>query len=310
MDLTFTHKHFGESLLTAGVDSQLVWFQTTSEVGGIQSKGNDATAQAASLFAEEKVVLGDFVVRAGGRYSYSRAGYSLIGGAVPEVGSKSWNVPLWSAGVRFNGLGPLSLYANAGSSFLAPSAKAVGGTLLASDRGVAGKNGQLPNTDLDPQSGIGTDLGADLWFGSNFRAGIRGFFNQVSKVIVDNVVSQDPSQTQSINAGSSSSLGAEASAEHLLNRYLQWFANVTWTTSRIENDVDPGQDGASIPFVPQVIANGGLTLRLPYQVSFSPYVSATGEYYDSSSKRDRKRFGPYAVLSMKAQKISLSAITR
>jgi len=302
MDLTANFKHFGESLLTAGVDGQLAWYQTYAEVNGVQAKGNDASAHAVGVFAQEKLALGDWVLRAGGRFSHSGQSYSLIGGVVPAVASKSWDVPLWSAGVRFNGLGPVSLYANAGSSFVAPSAKAVGGTLLASDQGVAGKNGQLPNPDLKPQSGIGVDLGADLRVGNGFRAGVRAFANLLEDVIIDNVVSQDPSQTKSINAGTARSIGVEASAEHRVNRYVEWFANFTWTTTRIGNGVDPDQDGASVPFVPNFTANGGLTLRLPWQITAAPFVTGIGEYYDSSSKSGRAKFGPYAVLSMKLQK--------
>jgi iron complex outermembrane receptor protein len=310
IDITVTHQHLGESLLTAGIDGQLAWYQTYSEVDGVQTKGNDASAGAVGLFAQEKFILGDWVLRAGGRYNHSGSNYSLIGGVVPSVKNKSWDVALWSAGVRFNGLGPVSLYTNAGSSFVTPSAKAVGGTLRASDQGVAGKSGQLPNPNLKPQSGIGVDLGADIRIGSGFRAGVRGFFNNVSEVIVDNVVSQDPSQTKSVNAGTLRSYGVEVSADQVINRFVQWFANLTWTGSRIGNDLDPDQDGASVTFVPNVTANVGLTLRLPGEIMISPFVTVIGDYYDSTSKSGRKQFGPYAVLSTKIQKaILLSDLT-
>ena len=95
----------------------------------------------------------------------------------------------------------LSAYANVGSSFQSPSAKSVGGTLLASDRGVAGKNGQLPNTNRKPESGIGSDLGLDIRPMKNMVIGVRGFYNEVDDAIVENRVSENPSQSQSVNAG-------------------------------------------------------------------------------------------------------------
>ena len=303
MDLTLTWAHLGESLLTAGVDGQLIWYDTYAEVDGVRAVGNAASAGAVGVFAQEKLAFGPWVLRAGGRFLHHGQTGSILSQAAPSEPSAQWNVPLWSAGVRFNGLGPVSLYANAGSSFVAPSVKAVGGTLLLSDEGAAGKNGQLPNPSLRPQSGLAFDLGGDLRLGRGFSAGVRGFANLVNDVIVDNVVSQEPSQTKSVNAGSARSLGVEASAQHRINRFVEWFANFTWTSTSVGNAIDADQNGAAIPFVPNFTANGGVTVHLPWQLMASAFVTGTGAYFDSSSKASRKQFGPYAVVSAKVMKV-------
>jgi outer membrane receptor protein involved in Fe transport len=133
--------------------------------------------------------------------------YDLISGDSPGLSEKSWNRFLWSTGARYYFNSRAALYVNAGSSFIPPSAKSVGGTLLPEDEGVAGHNGQLPNPDLKPESGLGFDFGTDLRLNNHAKFGARFFLNRVSDAIVENVVSHNPSQSQSFNAGNASSLG-------------------------------------------------------------------------------------------------------
>jgi outer membrane receptor protein involved in Fe transport len=209
---------------------------------------------------------------------------------------------LWSAGARWNPLSTVSVFANAGSSFVAPTPKAVGGTLSAGDLGVPGRNGQLPNADLRPESGLGSDFGVDLRLGG-LRLGARGFLNRVDDAIVDNVVSQNPSQTRSVNAGNATSYGIEATLEQSFGRGFSWFANATYTHSRVENPVDPDQEGAAIPFVPDWMANAGASFSLPHGFTVSPYLRAVGTYYDSTSFSGRRSFGGYAIPALRLQAV-------
>jgi outer membrane receptor protein involved in Fe transport len=301
-DLTFTLKHGNNSALTFGTDYQFAHYETFSEVSGIRTKGNDSDASNVGIFAQENFVLRDWVFRLGGRFNYTKNEYDLLSGTVPEVRDKSWDKFLWSAGIKYNASERLSFYTNAGSSFLTPSAKAVGGTLKEADLGVLGRNGQLPNPGLQPESGIGVDLGSTYRIVGNLQAGIRGFYNSVDDAIVENRVSLNPSQTRSVNAGKAKTYGAEVELKHQLTKYLQWFATLTWTETDIENGVDPDQDGADIPFVPKYVANLGVTLDLPWDLKISPYLQCVGKYYDSSSKSGRLQFGPYEVVDMMIQK--------
>ncbi len=302
-DLSLVWRHLGESTLTFGLDGQAVWYRTYSEPSGRRTTGNEARALSGGVYAEEKLVLSDWVLRAGGRLNYLRADYEVIAGTVPGLDHQDWTRVLWSAGVRYNGFSAVSPYLNAGSSFMAPSAKVVGGTLQASDEGVPGKNGQLPNPDLRPQSGMGFDAGVDTRFLPGLRLGVRGFVYLVDDVIVDNVVSQDPSQTRSVNAGDMIAFGAELAAEYALGRRLDVFANATYTKSRIGNSLDADQDGADTPFVPRFSINAGASVHLPWDLSLSPRINVTGAYSDSSSKSNHREFGPYFTVSLKAEKI-------
>jgi outer membrane receptor protein involved in Fe transport len=302
-DLSFNYRHWKNSILTVGTDFQYATYETTAEVDGSRSTGNDVKAINAGLYAQEKVILGDWVLRAGGRYNYTTHDYDLIGGTEPSDKDESWDRLLWSAGVRYNATKSIGIYANAGSSFVVPSAKSVGGTLNSSDLGVPGKNGQLPNPGLEPEKGLGFDLGGDFWVLSNLRFGLRGFYNSIDDTIVENVVSRDPSQTQSVNAGDTHAYGVEIELNHMISKNIQWFANSTFTDTKVENDVDPDQDGSDVPFVPSFMANVGMIAKLPYDITVSPYFQYIGSYYDSTSKSSRAKFGDYAVVNLNAQKL-------
>ncbi len=302
VDIYISYKHLRNSVFTVGTDFQFVKYETYSEPTGTKEKGNDVDAYNYRIYAEEKLVIDRWVLRLGGQFSLTKHKYDLIGGVKPEIKSKSWNRFLWSAGVRYNISEKIAIYSNAGASFLTPSAKSIGGTLKESDRGVPGRNGQLPNPGLKPEKGLSFDLGTDIWLMSNLNFGIRGFYNIVDDAIVTNRVSENPSQSQDVNAGKSKAYGAEVELSHQATKDIGWFINATFTKSKVKNNVDPDSDGTEIPFVPKFIANAGMSLRLPCELEFYPYVQYVGKYYDSTSKSGRKDFGDYFVANAKLVK--------
>lgn len=302
VDVTFNYTHGGTSLLTFGLDAQSAKYKTYSEVAGIRSTGNDASATSTGLYLQEKTVIDKWVLRAGGRVNRTSNTYNLISGGLPGLNDQSWTQALWSVGVRYNLSPSVAFFANSGSSFVAPGAKSVCGTLLATDAGKPGKNGQLPNPDLKPEKGIGSDLGLDLHPLRSMNLSVRGFYNSVSDMILDNAVSANPSQSRSINAGKAASSGLELSVEQILAKDFQWFANLTLTKSKVTNPLDRDQDGSEITFVPSRVANLGFTAQLPMAITVSPYLHMVGTYYDSTSKTGRKEFGPYNVMNLKLQK--------
>lgn len=297
--LTWTQSQSGQ--LTFGADAQVATYRTYAEADGVEATGNDATAYALGVFAEERLTFGEVVLRGGLRWSRSEQSYDRLGGAAPGIDEVSWSKGLWSAGVRWNLSSVAAVFANAGSSFVAPTPKAVGGTLALGDLGVPGRHGQLPNPDLQPESGLGADIGLDLLPVAAGRFEARGFWNRIDDVIVDNVVSQDPSQTRSVNAGQATSYGFELAFDHAVSRTISWFANATYTSSEIDHPFDPGQNGAEIPFVPDWMANLGASFQLPQGIVISPFLRAVGTYYDSTSLAGRRSFGEYLIPALRAQ---------
>jgi outer membrane receptor protein involved in Fe transport len=189
-----------------------------------------------------------------------------------------------------------------GTSFISPAAKSVGGTLNAGDFGVIGRNGQLPNPNLKPESGVGSDFGLDFAVTERATLGIRAFYNKISDAIVDNVVSNTPSQTKSVNAGNARAAGLELVYDHYVSDKIRVFTNFTYTGSRISNPFDRDQEGAELSFVPNYVVNSGFELNLPASYKISPYLHAVGTYYDGTSRSGRSEFGPYQVLNLKIEK--------
>jgi iron complex outermembrane recepter protein len=301
-DVTMNVAHRGDSLFTVGADSQFATYESYAEVAGISSTNTRVFAYSIGAFIQEKLVVNRWVFRAGGRFNHTGHTYDLFAGVAPTKDNNTWNTPLWSVGIRYNLTHRVAIYGNAGSSFVAPSAKQLGGTLSASSAGLAGANGQLPNLDLKPEKGVSADLGLDLHPLDSMSIGIRVSYSQINEAIVDNVVSTTPSQTQSMNVGNARSFGCELNIEHRLMAALRWFANVTYATTRVSNSLDDDQDGAAIPFVPDFVANAGISAQFPLGIQLSPYLRAVGRYYDSTARSSRRRFGPYPVLNLRAQK--------
>lgn len=304
-DVTLNYRHYGDSVLTFGADSQVASYKTYAEPNGVKSTQNDVEAWSAGVYLQEKLVYGDWVFRAGGRYTHTQHRYNLISGGEPGVKKESWDKPLWSVGVRYNLNPQVALYANSGSSFTAPGAKAVAGTLDAADAGVPGRNGQLPNPGLKSESGIGSDFGIDLKPLENLKIGVRGFYNVLDDVISENSVSSNPSQTKAVNAGDARSYGVEVTAEQAFSERLQWFANFTYTHTDVDSSVDDDQDNSELAFVPEYILNAGLTAHLPLEIKVSPYVQFIGHYYDSTSRSGRTQFGSYPVVNLRLEKAVL-----
>jgi len=297
-DLTFSLDHGENGLLTFGADYQAAVYRTYAEVNGVKAAGNKVLAYSEGLFVQDKLVLGDWVLRAGGRFSDTRHHYDLFNGVKPADASNSWNKFLWSAGLRRNA-GDLSFFANSGSGMAAPSAKQLGGTLFAADAGVAGKNGQLPSPGLKAENGVSSDLGVEYEPGGDLTLGARVFYSRLTDAIIDSAVSASPSQTRSANAGKMLSRGVELSAAKTVTQDFAWFANLTNTATRLTNSSDADQDGVPVPFVPYYAANAGVAARFFSRLTVAPYLHVVGRYYDSASRRGRGRSGPYQVTNIK-----------
>ncbi len=145
-------------------------------------------------------------------------------------------------------------------------------------------------------------FGVDIKPIDKVKLGVRGFYNLVDDQIITVVASKTPSQSQDINAGKTTSYGVELSSEYQLDKWLRLFANYTYTNTEIENNNDPDQDGAEVPFVPEHMGNIGVDVKLPYDVSASVYLHLAGSIYDSTSKSGRSEFDGYETLNASLKK--------
>ncbi|MCX7991713.1 MAG: TonB-dependent receptor [Proteobacteria bacterium] len=297
VDFQYSLKHFGNSIFIAGVDYQKVYYDTYTESNGLISIGNNSKTSSYGLYLQEKLVLNKLTLRLGGRLNKIESDYELISGVVPPLKEKDWNKILLSGGLRYSATNNISVFANAGMSFTPPSAKQVGGTIPSGSP----NSGQLPNPNLKPESGYSYDVGLEAFF-DKFYMSLRGFYTIVDDAIVENVVSLSPSQSRSENAGKSKSVGLELEIKNQFTNNFAWFGNLTLINTKVNNPFNINFDNSDITFVPDYTANLGFNAKLPFEISFSPYATFVGKYYDSTDKSSRREFGSYEYVNINISK--------
>jgi outer membrane receptor for ferrienterochelin and colicin len=297
-DISFSWQQGESGLLSFGVDYQGAKYSTwTDPLVGYHQYGNISSARQDGIYVQEEFQpISRLTVRGGLRYAYIHNFIELINGVNAPDNSLSWSRLLWSAGARYTINDRVAAYANGGSGFSAPGLKSIGGTIPLSDRGIAGQNGQLPNPDLKAENGTSMDAGIDCNLPENFKLGIRGFYTILQNGIVDNVVSLNPSQTQSINTESTST-GGEIEISQRINANISWYINGTYINSNIKNKLNPDLNNVEIPFSPNYIANIGASLSTQSGFTITPALSYNGGYYDAISKTDRIKYTPGIVVN-------------
>lgn len=298
IDINLSIHHGSNDLLIVGADYQHAGYGTWSDpLRGYRQFGNKSNGTQAGVYGQEELRLSNVILRAGLRYSYTESAIDLIDGNAPGMNAQHWHSLLWSCGVRIINEN-IALFANGGNSFIVPGLKSTGGTIALSDRSVVGKNGQLPNPNLLPESGIGADLGTDIRIASSTSLGLRAFIISVNDAIIDNVVSLNPSQSQSINAGTSHSSGFEVEASQKINTSIAWFANYTFMKTTIDNPSAPDQDGTEIPFAPAQSANLGVDVSFDFGLQLHPSLNYSSDFFDSNSKAGRKAFAQGTIINL------------
>jgi iron complex outermembrane recepter protein len=296
-DITLTVKHGGNNIFTIGSDYQAAGYTTWSDpLRGYRSYGNQSRAFQTAIYAQEELGIHNFIWRGGIRYNYTKNNIELVDGGAPGSSSKAWSSLLWSTGLKYNATKSLSIFANAGNSFLTPGLKQTGGTIKLSEKGIPGHNGQLPNPDLKPESGIGFDIGTDMNPALKIKVSVRIFYLAISDAIIDNVVSQDPSQTQSVNAGKSTSAGAEIEFSHAISENIHWFLNYTYMRTKV-------REAGTVPFAPDQVFNAGIDFATSFGFTISPYLNYNNGFYDNSDKTSRNFFKPGALLNINASQV-------
>ncbi|MCB2220982.1 MAG: TonB-dependent receptor [Bacteroidetes bacterium] len=298
VNVNIAWRHGNNHLLTIGTDYQAARYQTHSDpLLGYTLYGNKSRAYQSGIYAQEELRFGGFIARGGFRLNYIEHSIDLISGNNPGEPEIDYTRLLWNAGLKYHLTSNFSIFANAGNSFIPPGLKSMGGTIALDDKVVPGRNGQLPNPDLKPESGLGADIGAIIHPLKGMQISLRTFYLLVDDAIVETVVSEDPSQSQSINAGQTSSTGFELAVNQQLNKYFSWYTNYTFMNTEVTNDLEE-LDGATVPFAPEHIANAGFTLKTGFGLNVTPAFNYNSGYFDSTSPTGRNEFVPGVLLNL------------
>lgn len=298
-DISLYWKHGEANLLSIGVDYQGASYYTWADpLRGYQSYGNKSTAVQEGIYAQEEWRPAvQLIFRAGLRYAYIKNYIEMVNGGASGIDNVSWNHVLWSTGMKYILSDAVVLYANGGTSFGTPGLKSSAGTIPLSDLGITGRNGQLPNPDLKPEKGFGADIGMELKLPANLKISARGFYTILDDAIVDNVVSQNPSQTKSINSGSARSAGGELEISQQFNASLSWFVNGTYMKTNNQNESNKNENDVEIPFSPRFIANIGIKLNTSTGLTLAMSTNYNDGFYDGTSRIGRNWFKPGFIIN-------------
>ncbi len=295
VDVNFTLNHCNNSILTIGADYQGAdYYNYSDPLLGYEIYGNKSTALQTGIYLQEEYHIGKLIARAGTRFNFTKNSIALINGGAPGQSSQEWTALLYSGGLKYNASEKLSFFANAGNSFISPGLKSIGGTINLND---TIHSGQLPNPNLKAESGLGYDGGAEIALPFSISLSLRGFYTIIDDAIIDNVVRQNPSQSQSVNAGKTTSTGFELGINQKLTNDFNWFANITYMKTQIFNEFDADQDGGTVPFSPELVVNGGISYTSPFGLQISTYLNYNAGFYDSSSKSSRNKFTPGTTIN-------------
>ena len=283
-------------VLTVGADYQRVSYETFNEAD--QPKpANDGTATSIGLYAQEEFRWNSIILRAGARYTTISQDVDLLQGAAPGQDSQSWNKLLYSAGARYNQSEDLSVYTNFGTSFRAPSLKSVGGTIPVGSK----DSGHLPNPDLEPESGTSIDLGVNYRPMEGLQVGLRGFNIVIDDQIAQIVVEGTDNQAQNINAGQTTTNGAELEVTHRLSDMVEWFGTYTYTSAEVtDNPTNRSQEGAKMNFVPETAIGLGAHLTLAQGLRATLTAQSYSGIYEGISN-DAEPLDGYILVNARVQ---------
>jgi len=299
VDLSLTWSHGKNNLLILGGDYQTALYETWSDpLLGYKLYSNKSTTSQNGIYIKEdwRPVKG-LSFSAGMRLNSIITHVSMVNSGFSYDNSSSWKKILWSTGARYNINDWVSVFANSGTSFAPPSLKSSSGTISMAYLGIPGYNGQLPNPNLKPEKGFSADAGADFMLPTNIRISTRLFYTVLNDAIIDNIVSRNPSQTQSINTESSST-GCEIELTHRVNKTFSWYINGTYIDSNVENHLNPDQNDVQIPFSPNSIANLGINYYSKSGFTATSAFNYNGGFYDGITKTDYTWFTPGFVLNV------------
>ncbi len=296
-DVSISYLHFNNSNLTMGVDFQNAAYQTTAQpVNNNNGIMNDASASQIGAYLQEELQLDKFTLRGSGRFNHIGYDINKLSGQSPGTENQAWNVFLYSMGAKFRFIENWTIFSNAGNSFMSPALKSIGGTIHAND---TVNNGQLPNPNLKPESGLSFDFGIDGELPLDISLSIRAFFSTISDAIIDNVIRQIPSQTISVNAeGKTKAYGIELGIKQIITDNIDWFINTTVTKSEIIDPNNPDQNGVEVPFVPAFVFNLGCQYRLPFDIEIIPTLHYASRIFDNNSKQSRNSFLTKELLNL------------
>lgn len=273
--------------LLAGIDYDNIEDRNTSNpTGNIWTPDTDYDIYG--LFAEERVWLGDVTLYAGGRYdNYNEKIKSTDGMEKVDAGTKNFDHLSWRTGAVYDAVDWLAFRAAVGTAFRPPVAEELTGEYIASGMKYRG------NPDLDPETSITCEGGADIFF-RGFKAGVTYFYTRSDDTIVTDSLADGWTSYQNIEGLDLQALEWSADYIHKFDAYgqnlsLNPYMNGIYYFQRKNRDEDTSDSWktSTAPFIPQFSITAGLATQLAKLVNLDVNFTYMGrekqQQYDFSS---------------------------
>lgn len=130
-------------------------------------------------------------------------------------------------------------------------------------------------TELEKEKGNSMETGLEIYPLENLKLGMTVFRTDMEDEI-EYVYDPATWTGENRNVGKTRHNGAEISLSYLLPKYFKIFGNYTYHKATFE---DGANNKKEMPLVPQHIANAGLEIYLPYNITLRSEVQHVGEAY-------------------------------
>ena len=153
--------------------------------------------------------------------------------------------------------------------------------------------------DLEKEKGKSMEVGAEYYPLQNLKLGIALFRidmeNEIEYVIYDPVWYLGENR----NVGKTRHDGAEISVSYLLPKYFKVYGNYTYHMATFENGVNNKKE---MPMVPNHMANAGLEIYLPFNITLRPEVQYVSQsYLSGDNDNNTEKLDDHTLLNVYVQ---------
>ncbi len=157
-----------------------------------------------------------------------------------------------------------------------------------------GFGGTLFNTNLKQEKGESTEVGTEFYPLNNLKIGLTIFRMDMEDEI--QWVSTGPFTGENQNAGKTRHDGVEISLSYLWEKYARLYGNFTYHKATYE---DGAYNKKELWLVPKRMANVGIEIYLPYNLSFRPEVRYVGDSFLSQDYNNiAEKLDSYTLINL------------
>jgi iron complex outermembrane receptor protein len=152
-------------------------------------------------------------------------------------------------------------------------------------------------TDLKKEKGISMEAGTEFYPMENLKIGLTVFRVDMEDEI-EYVYDPLTWTGENRNVGETRHDGAEISFAYLLPNYFRLFGNYTYHKATFENGINRKKE---MPLVPKHMANAGLDIYLPFNVTLRTEIKHVGKSFLSGDKdNNTEELNDYTIMNVYA----------